>query len=58
MCGVYRGHQEQAAGFIVDLITPGYGSYFHKIIAVAGTQGDIEGKGIQKQINADAVSVE
>lgn len=42
----------------MDLITPGYGSYFHKIIAVAGTQGDIEGKGIQKQINADAVSVE
>lgn len=43
---------EQPAGFIADLITPGYGSYFHEIIAVGDRQGDIEGKGIQKQINA------
>lgn len=41
----------------MDLITPGYGSYFHKIIAVGGTQG-YRRQSIQKQINARAVSAE
>lgn len=58
MRDAYKGHQEQPAGFIADLITPGYGSYFHEIIAVGDRQGDIEGKGVQKQINAQAKSVE